>query len=618
MIRTRWLVVLALLACEGPGAMVDSAMPVDASGPATPLSPSLLPCSTGWRVVDVDGTSACEPWPETGHVLDCPPGEAHLVGTPGCAPLTTPCAADGWPTDLPTDRPIVFVDDDAPAGGDGRTRATAWRTIGGALASSAPNAVIAVAAGHYDDATMVVTDTREVRGACAAATIVTTSAPGAAAVELMGGGCAVRDLTVASPERFGIAVHASGVIIEGVVVTGARAVGIAVLSGDATIRSVRIADVRPSTTSGAGERGIDVERASATLAGVEIVRARETGLFVGGVSTRVTATELAIAGTISADDGTLGRGIEVRAGASLMLAQAVIEDVRDMGVTANDPGTTASIEDVVVRRIGPELASGEYGRGLDVELGAHGTVTRVRIDGATEAAVLASGAGAVLDVTDLVVTDTRARADGRRGRGLDVEDHASVSVTRARVLRSTEMGAFTTGEGALSASDLEIASVASRPLDGTLGAGVWAQQGGSVTLVRALVTGARFVGIASVDHGAVSLADVVVREVTPSTCAAGCADIAGGHAASSHFGSTFQATRFEIGHASVCGVVVGEAHPDGTATGMDLENGVVASVPVGACVQVDGFDTARLHDHVAFVDVDVPLQATHYALPMVD
>ncbi len=44
-------------------------------------------------------------------------------------------------------------------------------------------------------------------------------------------------------------------------------------------------------------------------------------------------------------------------------------------------------------------------------------------------------------------------------------------------------------------------------------------------------------------------------------------------------------------------------------------DGVIDRVTVGACVQVEGFDLARLQNDVQYREVDVPVQATSYELP---
>jgi hypothetical protein len=67
-----------------------------------------------------------------------------------------------------------------------------------------------------------------------------------------------------------------------------------------------------------------------------------------------------------------------------------------------------------------------------------------------------------------------------------------------------------------------------------------------------------------------------------------------------------------ITNSAVCGVVVGQA----PSSGMDLHYGFIDFAPIGACIQQDGYDAERLHDHVDYrSDLGVPMRATSYSLP---
>jgi hypothetical protein len=540
----------------------------------------------------------------------------HLPGNADCTPVSVACPSDGWPAALPADRPIVYVDAAASAGGNGSSRSSPLRAIGSALVSSPTNAIIAVRVGTYDEATLVVTDARELRGACAAGTVLTTSAPGSVSVTLAGGGCALRDVTIDHPERAGIFVQAHDVSIAGVVVRGAIGTGIAATYGSAMITSVHVTGTRAGATSGV-DRGIHVEGASIVLADVVIDTAHGTGLFGGGAGTSIDASDLAVWGMLPEADGTLGRGIECRLGASVSVTRGVIEDVLDMGATASDAGSALVLHDVVVRRTMAERASMSFGRGVDVEAGASGTLARTWISANTEAGMFVNGAGSTIDASDVIIGDTAPRpSDGKRGRGIDASSAGVITSARTVVANSTEMGVFVTDSAMVTATDLVIDRVASRPADHNFGVGAWADRGGSLRITRARITHLQLGGVVSIDHGMIDLADATVRGVDPPDCAATCPEFDGaGHALASFYGSTLHAARFDAGDAALCGALVGADHPDGTPTAMDLSDGTVSTAPVGACLQVIGFDPERLHHRVLYVDVAVPLQATSYPLP---
>jgi hypothetical protein len=103
-------------------------------------------------------------------------------------------------------------------------------------------------------------------------------------------------------------------------------------------------------------------------------------------------------------------------------------------------------------------------------------------------------------------------------------------------------------------------------------------------------------------------------EVSFATSVAGTGphtDVCGGFDVAAMRGGQIELSRLAITDADVCGVVVG---PE-TGTGMDLHVGFITRVPIGACVQQDGYVVSRLADRVEYRDVGVPLQATSYTLP---
>ena len=140
----------------GPDAGADAGLAIaEPASPAQPGQPSpavLIPCPVGWREVEeASGVVARDPWPAAGYPVDCAWDGVTLPGSPGCVRVGTLCAVDGWPTELPTNRPIVYVDDSAGPGGDGASSGTAFASIAAATAAAPDGAVIAVATGQYDE-----------------------------------------------------------------------------------------------------------------------------------------------------------------------------------------------------------------------------------------------------------------------------------------------------------------------------------------------------------------------------------------------------------------------------------------------------------------------------------
>ena len=151
-------------------------------------------------------------------------------------------------------------------------------------------------------------------------------------------------------------------------------------------------------------------------------------------------------------------------------------------------------------------------------------------------------------------------------------------------------------------------------IDVPAGASAWAQQRGALELSRAWLAGSTFVGVGAVSEASVTLTDVTIVDVAASDCGGmPCDPYGGGFGLSAHFGASLRATRFDVRDVALCGVVVGG--DIGVPTSVDLDTGTIAGAPVGACVQVDGYDVSRLRRDVQYGDVGLPTQATRYTLP---
>jgi hypothetical protein len=728
-------VTSAVAACGGgapalsPDAGVDAGFVI--AEPAPPLAPVLTPCAAGWReATDPAGVVTCDPWPATGYRTDCAWDEAHFAGTPGCARVGTACPADGWPAELPTDRTIVYVDDDAAPGGDGTSRASAFGVIGDAVAAAPSGAVIAVATGSYDEAVRVGAG-MTLWGACVSGTRVVTSTPSATggALTFTAAGGGARNLGIDGPERPGIvALGVSGIVIESVVVTRARVYGLYLNGGSMVASDVVVRGSREQASDGAGGRGINVQggahlvlsralmddnrdtgailfgagtnveatdlvvrgtrqqasdgslgRGITVHSGARFVLSRalidanlEIGVFVASVGTSVEASDLVVRGTREqVADGLGGRGIAIQGGAQVVLSRALIDDDRESGIIAFGAGTSVEASDLVVRGIREEASDGRRGHGMNVSEGAHAVLSRALMDDNRDSGLIVLGAGTSVEANDLEVRGTREAAlDGSAGRGIDVESGAQLALSRALlddnregglavggaetsvvasdlVVRGTraqasdgsygrgitvqsgarlavsrtlvddnrESGIYVGGAGtSMEASDLVVRDTLPQSLDGTLGVGMWAQANARVVITGARIEGSHFVGIGSVTGASTELRDVVVSGVEASACIPGvCAGEMGGFGLVAMFGGVLIATRFTVDDASLCAVLVGRNSD--VATGLDLTGGVVDRSAVGACVQLDGYDTTRLQSGVEYRDVGVPLRATSYELP---
>jgi len=628
-----WLLAGAALACGGSGGPADAG--ADALGPdgsmvvppdipwledgVPPIAaPDLGPCPDGWRAVaDEGGVTTCDPYPEGG-ALDCPAGQAHFPGEPGCAPVGAPCPAGDFSETLPADRNIVYVQ--PGASGDGSSPASPYGSfldfgIGGLPSMT----VVALSRGTHVGPVRLARGVA-VWGACAAETRVTTSAGGdtSGVVEIRDATGEIRDLTVADSPRPGVVLVGDGTegLLEGVVVEGTQSLAlVAVNDAVLTVHDAVVRDTQSRGRDARFGRGANIESGGTMHVSRAIFEGnRDIGIFVGDADTAVTLTDVVVRDTLAETvDGTAGRGLEIELGPSVEVTRALFEGNRHLAVLAASPGTAVTLADVVIRDTLAQESDGMAGRGLVVQGGAVVQADRALVERNRGVGVFVAEPDAELTLTDVIVRDTRERdRDGTGGRGLALQEGARVAVTRAIFERNGEAGIFAGDIGTvLTVADVVVRGTRGRVSDGKFGRGLGVQLGATADVTRSLFDGTRDIGVFVAGSGtAVSLADVVVRDTRARMCAdTTCMDAPAGHGMGSFLEASLSASRFVVARSALCGAQVAL---DGS---MDLSNGEVRGSPIGVCLQVSGYDLDRLTGGVGFVDNEVNLDSTTLPVP---
>lgn len=482
-----------------------------------PAAPQLTPCPAGWREVEPaepGDVATCDPYPTAG-ASDCPDGEAHFPGEPGCAPVGAACPAGDWPDGLPDDGSVLFVRPGA-TGGDG-TRALPFGRIGEAMAMATSGTTIALAKGLHRGPVQATRDVT-LRGACAGETTL-TAGTGTAALVVTGPGIELRDLGVGDSLRIGIAVigTAASLDMRGVTVRNATMLGVFVDDGASlTAQDVVISDTSESATGMFG-RGLTVQEGSAVEASRLIVENnREMGIYISGAGTQVVLADVAVRGTRPAAlDGTFGRGVSVQEGAQLRMERALIEANHYAGVTGSNPGTSLVLEDLVVRDTESQLSEGYYGRGIGIVDGASAEVRRVLVEGNREIGVSISGTDTMLTLEDASLRDTRPElSTDFLGMGVGVETGGTAHVNRAVAIGNRTAAYHAQGSGsALVLTDVVALRTHEQASDGMAGVGISSRDGASVTVTRARVADCRAAAAAAAGSGsALSLSEVVLRD----------------------------------------------------------------------------------------------------------
>lgn len=629
------LLVLPALGCGGgapshdaaPDGAVDGGDAGSGFEVAPPAPPALTPCPLGWREVQLEpGVPGCEPWPEAG-AEDCSTGLAHFPGEAGCAAVGPSCPGGDWPEGLPTDGTrVVYASAGAEGGGDG-TRERPFATVAEALAAAGSGDVVALSRGTFDEA-VVLGAGETLWGACAAETTISSSVPSGSAgvVTVAGEGARLRGLRVTGA-RGGLWVSGPcSVEVEGVIVEGVERLGVLVRDrATASLRDVAIRDVRPVAGSGIEGRGLAVETgAGVSFARGLVDRAHMVGVSLVGAGASLEMEGVAIRRTLSsAADRRRGIGLYLEGGPRVEGSAVVVEECRMAGIYANGASTALSLEASVVRDVLAQESDGEMGTGVQLQDGVEADLRQVVVQRATGGGIAVVTEGTTLDAMDLVVLDTApAEADGLWGYGLVAQDGAVVEVERGLVARAHQTGVCSSRHGALvRLVDVEVRETLSVPggsTPGLRGRGLEAILGGRLEVLRGLVAGNREVAVAAIGEGVeLLLEDVAIADTAAAACEETiCAGRGGGIGLGAYSEAHVRATRFLVTRAERVGLQL--AHGSGGGGTMDLSEGEVSHCPIGANVQTEGFDVARLTDRVRFVDNGRDLDSVELPVPGVE
>jgi len=677
-LRFALLVTLIVAGCDdevaagdaGVDATVDAAAsPVDipwlAEGAPPITRPVLTPCPDGWREVTDSDVVTCDPFPEGGPATTCGAGEAHFPGEPGCASVGSPCPAGDFAEGLPATN-VVYVRAGA-TGGDGSLAAPYGALSEVSWVSLTAGTTVALAKGTYEGTLPLKAGVRVI-GACSAETILTgIDAPVRSVVIVTSSGdparienLSIRDAPQAAVglDTAGRDLAVSGVVVDGCVGPGVwAAYGAALTGGDIAIRNVR-----PSPEGNAAGLYF-YETGQATLARIAIEDDSGLGVGVFDEGTTVTLEDMVVRGTSAFSDdsggwgviaqsgpsltlsrtvlydnasaalmvasgatvmlsevvlratrstprsGFGGRGLELHPGGTLTASRLLVEDNLDTGVAI---GGVATLSDVVIRGTRNSPMDEDYGTGLNIEAGAQAELDRVVVADNQVLGIYISDEGTMATLRDVIVRDMLpATDDSSGGRGINIQMGARFTGERILLERTRDVAFFVSSPGTVATvSDIAVLSTASREDDGTGGHGLHVQRMGQMSVARALVRSSHAIGAVAMDFAVSTLEDVWIEDVEPKECASTtCPDSPFGYGIASVATTTVRG--FHVEDASFCGVFVARVD-EGS---LDLENGVVAGAPIGACIQIDGYDLGRLMNDVEFLDNETNLDTTELPVP---
>ena len=579
--------------------VVDSGTPDTSSVdlPDPPMPPVLTPCPAGWAEIDLgDGSPiTCDPYPAP-PVAPCGRGEAHFVGEPGCAPIGPPCPVDGWPTDLPSDRPILYVSALAGPGGDG-TLAAPYTAITDAIAASPPSAVIAVAPGTYTGSLVLDTVGLSIAGACM--DVIIEGSMRNPVINMRSSTAELSNLTLIGG-REGLIAWESTVQLRSIeIAPGATELLQAAVWGRASTITADSLVLRGPMNDGL---------IATTDASIELRRALIDGAMQSGVS--LTNSSMSAESTALRDYGladATGSAIFSHGVSELTLSSSAIENGLGEPVLTADESQITIVDSTIV---GPPLDADAPLGGTAVIGPGSLTLERVSISRLRGGGIIVA-VGARLDARDVVVRDTVSATTGNAGHGIEVADGATASLERVLVDRATAVAFLVDGrETVVDATDLVVTATHGDRV-GTFGRAIQVQSGGVMTLLRAELRDNREAAV--VVSRLRSLLTAEHLHVT-GTQQRRCAE-EGGTCAAAGIGigvyeqGAANVERVHISDSFITGIQIAS---DGS---LDLANGVVENNPVGANVQVDGYDLSRLTANVIYRDNGVNLDAQELPVP---
>jgi hypothetical protein len=345
----------------------DGWTPVDVGDGAEVCEPppagtvDFTPCPDGWReVTDEHGITTCDPYPPGG-AQDCPVGEIHFLGTPGCSRIGTACPTGDLPENLPPGAPVVYVRAGA-VGGDGSAAAPYGGFDAFPIDQLPAGTIVAVGKGTYVVNDLDPAGGVTLWGACVADTVLTSTTP----ESVLGDG------VIASSNAF-------------------------------TVRNLQIADAaRPAVAVfGQGE---------ASLEDILVVRATASGLFADDQAS-LTVRRAAVLDTRPVA-GSFGTGVQHESFGSLVMEQVVVERSFTFGIVTQ---SSSILRDVIARDTQPEPLRGIGGNGIAAS-GPPGTPTthrleRCLLEGNHEQAIqvlrATPGISVVAEMSQTLIRDTR-------------------------------------------------------------------------------------------------------------------------------------------------------------------------------------------------------------------
>lgn len=472
--------------------------------PGAGWGPVRWTCPEGWRPVTVEeDVVACEPFPERAPSA-CPRDRALFPGSMDCEEVAAPCPPGSYAEVLPPGPAVVYVDPGGAPGGDGRTPATAYRSLEEVPFPDLPEgAVIALSKGAHEGIPPLERSVQLV-GACPGETELRTTlrvtGQEGASPTVRVEGLAFVDLAGPGP---GVEGPAARLELEGVVIDGSAGPALSARAGAAISgRGLILRNVGPASV-GPGS-ALHLFLASATLEQVAIEEVAGTAIHIEEAS-HLRWTRGVIRRVRAASTPTDGTGVLVQRGSRAELERVVVEQAAFRGIEVLGGGSHLQLRDGVLRHLGGEGGVGA-GYGLSV-VGGEAEILGARVDEARRRAISSEGAALVLRDVILSRTIPPGVEESEMGSSLYLQT-GTATIHQVAIVGASGTGVTAVGPGSLLADSVRVR-----------GAGPWGLflfGEGHRAELRALVVEDGQAGLISIFGSDVRLYDGVVRDLTGS------------------------------------------------------------------------------------------------------
>jgi parallel beta helix pectate lyase-like protein/uncharacterized protein DUF1565 len=288
-------------------------------------------------------------------------------------------------------------------------------------------------------------------------------------------------------------------------------------SGGEAVSALDAASRLSLTNAHLEDTGIGIEVASGArvdLAKALVERSRSAAIRADGMGSTARLTDVVVR-DVGSDpaSGLDGEGIKATLGSSVSATRLVIERARNFGAIAIDGGTKLALSDAILRDIREQEANQGEGDGITAEIDVELRLNRVLVTRAKKYGVRIAEAKTSATLRDLAVYGVEPQlADGGGGVGLIVEQGAHATGTRVR-FEDNATGDITVRDSSTIASFDSIGIVSSATIGSDAGTmhRVLIDNGASASLGQITIASAIARAI-SIGRGAsAQLADVHVK-----------------------------------------------------------------------------------------------------------